>query len=310
MRTDYLEEFVTLAETLNFTEAAERSYVTQPALSKHIATMERELGVKLFARDRRSVALTEAGEALLEDACEAVGCFHQMRRTARRYRSDGEGVLAIGYLRGVAENAIPAVHRAFTRGHLAVDISYKPFSYNELIDAMNRGKADVAVGIAPTWRGGDLDERFDRALLFEDRLCAVASEEHPLTKRPNESLTARDLANETILSLPSSAPFSDRDNLVEYFKEAGVEVTFLDRFDSLERLPLQLITENCIAFLPSHLEFYFNEMHLGKFSFTPMSDYPGPERFYLYWKRENELAASFAHELLGRFRSPKTKELA
>lgn len=67
MKMEYLKEFYTLAEFLNFTNAAEKLYITQPALSRHITSMEEELGVTLLKRTTKSVELTKAG-AMLHDA--------------------------------------------------------------------------------------------------------------------------------------------------------------------------------------------------------------------------------------------------
>lgn len=61
---DMYREFITLARCLNFTQAAEELHMTQPALSKHIAALEREFGAELFIRDRRTVQLSEAGRIL------------------------------------------------------------------------------------------------------------------------------------------------------------------------------------------------------------------------------------------------------
>ena len=305
MHIEFLREFVTLAETLSFTEAAKKVFVAQPALSKHIAALERELGVPLFQRTRRHVELTEAGSALLEDARITVMTYERITQTARRYRSDAEGTLAIGYLRGIAEDAIPLCHKRFRELYPRVEAVYEPYSYSDLPEALLNGEIEVAIGVSFEGGGEALKPELARADLFLDRLCVVASSDHPLARRPAASVPASDLTNETILSYPASKPFTGRDGVVDFFRDAGVAVTYLDRFDSLERLPLQLVTEECIALLPAHLEPFFRAAHVGEFTFIPLEG-ASLIAFQMLWQRDNTFASTFVKLLWNASKANKS----
>jgi DNA-binding MarR family transcriptional regulator len=83
----YLRYFVAVAEELHFTRAAERLFVTQPALSKQVRTLERQLGAPLFARDRREVRLTPVGTALLPRAQRMLAEWDTAREAAEQAKS-------------------------------------------------------------------------------------------------------------------------------------------------------------------------------------------------------------------------------
>src|ERR1700744_3140744 len=95
-----LRAFVTLAECLHFGRAADMLHLTQPGLSRQIQTLERQLGGRLLERDRRNVALTDAGRQLLEDAVPLLAAEHATRkRVARAGR--GHARLVGGFRAGV-----------------------------------------------------------------------------------------------------------------------------------------------------------------------------------------------------------------
>lgn len=80
MNIEHAREFLTLAQCLNFTEAANDLNMTQPALSKHLAALERELGAKLVDRTRKSIQLTEEGRMFFETCGIIVNQYDKMQR--------------------------------------------------------------------------------------------------------------------------------------------------------------------------------------------------------------------------------------
>ena len=98
MELKQLQYFLTVAEHLNFSRAAEALYISQPALSYQIAELERELGTELFLRDRRKVYLTTAGAALIKPAQETLAASGRLLQLAKNnFSSPEEAVLRIGF---------------------------------------------------------------------------------------------------------------------------------------------------------------------------------------------------------------------
>ncbi|MCR6484696.1 LysR family transcriptional regulator [Amycolatopsis sp. OK19-0408] len=156
------EAFVAVADELHFGRAADRLGVTQPTLSRAVAGLERTLGVPLFDRTTRRVALTPEGEAMLPDARTAVDAARAARRRARRAGSlavvskpDGDGGLLPGILAALAE---PAALLFATTG-------------DEAAHMLRDGRGDVALVAAPFDRTG-LDVEQVRA---EPRVAAQPS---------------------------------------------------------------------------------------------------------------------------------------
>ena len=106
-----LASFVVLAEERHFTRAAGRLNLAQPALTKHIQQLEEELGVRLFDRDRRAVALTGAGELLLGRAAAVLDAARGFAETAASIRAGTRGRLRIGFTPSAPYLALPSVVR-------------------------------------------------------------------------------------------------------------------------------------------------------------------------------------------------------
>lgn len=97
MELKQLRYFLAVAESLNFSRAAESLYISQPALSYQIAELERELSVELFTRDRRRVYLTPEGQALLEPARSLLSQAERLPQLAQQGGAGSEGQLRVGF---------------------------------------------------------------------------------------------------------------------------------------------------------------------------------------------------------------------
>ena len=95
IKMEYIEEYVTLARTLNFSRTAERHYITQPALSRHIQLIEEEMGAVLLTRTTRSTELTPAGEAVYECFRSMLTLYSTARKQAQELSVSDNGIITI-----------------------------------------------------------------------------------------------------------------------------------------------------------------------------------------------------------------------
>ena len=108
MELRHLRYFIALAEELNFTQAAERSHIEQPPLSRAIKELEEELGVLLFERNRRGTKLTAAGTAFLQDTRRLFSILEQARENVRAVAAGMRGSLRIAVSDGALDPRLSA----------------------------------------------------------------------------------------------------------------------------------------------------------------------------------------------------------
>ncbi|MFH9042940.1 LysR family transcriptional regulator [Streptomyces sp. NPDC017966] len=201
MKTDVhlrdLRYFLVVAEELHFTRAAERLYVSQPALSKQIRALERRLGTELFRRDRQGVALTTAGTALLPHARRLLAAWEEgaaaVERAARR------STLVVGMSTSLGRGGLlPAIRSRFTAAHPDTEVRLRQVSWEDPTAGLADGGADVAFVWLPMPDAG----RYEWTVVVEEPRLVALPEAHPLTVRAD--LTLADLADEPFLALPPS----------------------------------------------------------------------------------------------------------
>ncbi|MCX6953989.1 MAG: LysR family transcriptional regulator [Verrucomicrobia bacterium] len=146
MELRHLRTFITVAETLNISEAARRLRVTQPALRRHIHTLEHVVGHPLFVRRRNGLRLTPTGVALRDDGAKALSAFDEALRSARGAGSTDATVVRLGYY-GIsvwANLLAPAVEK-FARKYPHLTLNMVEQSSVYLAADLREGLLDVAL---------------------------------------------------------------------------------------------------------------------------------------------------------------------
>ncbi|MDA0638273.1 LysR family transcriptional regulator [Nonomuraea sp. MCN248] len=221
MELQQMRYVVAVAETRNFTRAAEQCLVVQSALSHQIARLERELGARLFDRTSRRVRLTPAGEAFLPAARQALDAAERARAEVAAAAGEIRGRLAIGAIPTVTAVDLPVALRRFHLRHRAVRITLRSGASEEMIERVRQGMMDLA------FLGLPLDARPKGVRgreLARGALVAVVPPGHPLAAEDGVELG--DLADEPFVDFPAGS--AGRVQSDEAFAAAGVrrEVAF------------------------------------------------------------------------------------
>lgn len=98
MKIEYLREFLTLSETLNFSNAARMLGISQPVLSAHVKSLEAEVGLRLFERDKHSVSLSDVGCAMLPTVRSIIVQYDRLGQIASQFANKISSQLNVGYL--------------------------------------------------------------------------------------------------------------------------------------------------------------------------------------------------------------------
>ena len=189
--------FVAVAENLHFRKAADELHIAQPALSRAIGALERELGTQLFVRDKRSVALTPAGRQLLDDAQPLLAAADATRRRVQR-AGRGTHHVVVGFRAGIV---VTAADRAFTAERPEVTVEVQRLEWDDQEECILSGRVDVAYVRQP------INERGLRLVpLFAERRLAALPADHRLARAT--SLSTADLAGERHLRYlqPAAVP--------------------------------------------------------------------------------------------------------
>jgi DNA-binding transcriptional LysR family regulator len=199
MELRQLEYFVAVAEEANFTRAAERIHVAQPAVSSQIQRLERELGQQLLDRSRRTVRLTPAGEVALPYARAALAAVADLHVAVDELTQLVRGTVTIGAV--TSHNVdIPALLADFHAEHPNVEITLSTDSSDALIEKLHTGQLDAAiVSVGP----GERPQGLDVEVVTDEAIQAVVSPTDALASR--ETIRLSDLADRQLIALPVGA---------------------------------------------------------------------------------------------------------
>ncbi len=199
MELRQLEYLVAVAEEANFTRAAERIHVAQPAVSAQIQRLERELGQALLDRSRRAVRLTTAGEAVLPYARVALAAVRDMRVAADELSQLVRGSVTVGTVTS-HDVDMGRLLADFHADHPNVEITLGTDSSDNLVDGVRAGKLDAAIAsVGPD----EVPEGLQVEVVTDEAIVAAVGRADPLAKRTNIRLA--DLRDRTLIALPVGA---------------------------------------------------------------------------------------------------------
>ncbi len=190
-----LQAFLAVAETGSFSRAAERIYLTQPAVSKRIQALEAELGGRLFDRLGRRTQLTEAGRALRTRARQLLKDLEDVRRSIANLSGTVAGELRLATSHHIGLHRLPPALKAFHAAHPGVHLDLRFMDSETACEAVLQGELELAIVTLPPHPAPQLR----LVKLWDDPLDFVVAPTHPLA-------TGRPLPARVLLDHPAILP--------------------------------------------------------------------------------------------------------
>jgi DNA-binding transcriptional LysR family regulator len=275
----HLRYFLAVAEELNFSRAAERLHIAQPALSAQIRSLETQLGTELFSRTTRKVDLTPAGELLLADARDIVERADRAAAKIAAAARGERGALRVAFAAHAAGEASTAIFRRFAEEHPAIELELVE---SATLEGLQRLVVDHEADAAFAWLP-ILHDELESEVVFSEPKSVGMHPEHRLAEL--EEVRPEDLEAEPIVSS------------WEHYSPATLAY-WLGPFRS-ERTPIDLqatSVDECLSLVARGLAVYVVPESAQRFYGRPDVVYRplvgvGPASVALVWHREPQNAA-------------------
>lgn len=262
--------FISVAQTLNFTQAARRNGITQPAISHQINELEKQLSCKLFLRSRKVVELTGAGREFLPYAVEMVDLAEKAAFQVRQAEAGASGHLSISALT-TSSAVLSRCLSAFSKQYpdIFVDISFT--SGRTQVLAMAQDKHDLHFAVREMVPQG---ETFEYLETHQDQLCLAVPKDHPLA---GGKLDFSKLTGERFIAVSESDGPALYRKIMDVCRSRGYEPDIIGQYDRAEAVLLSVGAGLGISVIPEAISRVFYSENV---SFLPI-DGTDAERTYV-----------------------------
>lgn len=265
-----LRTFYSVARHLNYSRAGDELSLSQPAVSRQVAALEKNIGLELFVQKGRQVELTDAGRSLFEYADRIFELTKQAERTLSQFKDLEKGNVLIGACTTLGSYVLPPVIHAFHDRHPNINISLRIGNSQEIEQLVAERKLDLGLVDGYANKPAIHVEPY-----IKDELVMIFPPENPLHGK--KEVTARDFADETLLLPEKGSPARA---LVEHFlKDRKIVFNKLVEIGSTEAIK-SLVTANMGTGFVSKYSLSL-EMSIGKLKILDINECKIPLRYYV-----------------------------
>lgn len=248
MNIRQLQYFISVAEYLSFTEAAKSLYIAQSALSQQIIEMEKNLGVTLFQRSKRSVKLTCAGTVFLKDAIEIVDRYQQAVENMHRTGQGLIGNLRIGFLSDSLSTFLPPFIQKFISSYPSIELKMTGLNNGPLMEKLSENAFDLAFTVSI---GMQYVPDVDCLPITHDYSSVILHKNHPLAS--DEKIDFSKFSRENFIIMHRQDSPQGYDSTVQICANNGFSPKIISQVHDIRDILLLVESGIGIAILPTHV---------------------------------------------------------
>lgn len=215
MEIQQLQYFQTLAKLQHMTKAAEQLMISQPALSKSISNLEKDLGVPLFNREGRSIYLNRFGEHFLKSVNIILGEYEKVKSEFEDITRPGHGTVSLGFIHTLGMEVVPELLAKVKERYPNMQVTLTQSTSSSLLRKLEDGAIDLCL----TQKIESKQIEVETTELFEEELFVIVPVTHPLAKK--DEIHLKEIKDEQFISIKTGNSF--RQVVDGFFEQIGVE---------------------------------------------------------------------------------------
>ena len=276
MELRHLSYFQAVAEELNYRKAAERLFISQPGLSRQIKSLEGELGVQLFERDKKHVELTAAGAFLKEEVDFVLNHLNTTKQQLLEIAAGKEGELRIGFLGSASNQVLPDLLKKLSSRFPKITTSLEELTNQIQVEMIQRDKLDLGFV-----RLASVPDDLEMKVVYRDTFSLVVPEDHPI--QLEKFKTVAQFADQSFILFSSDYSNHYYEQILGICRDAGFRPKIKNK--SVHALTIFRLVENGlgVAIVPTSLKDGYNL----KVRFMEIPEISQFTELSVIWKPEN-----------------------
>lgn len=280
MELRHLRYFVAVAESLNFTKAAARLRIAQPALSRQVQDLEEEIGVDLFTRSPRGVSLTAEGKLFLSESLELLKRADAAVEKTRALARGEYGELHIGFSPSPTVEILPPALRIFQKLHPQVTVHLHDLAGDELAEGIRTGSLQLGVMQQPI---GANSVGLNFEPLHSYAICVAAAPGHPFSKM--KAVALKRLESEKLVAFRKKE-YGDYHALLKRVFQAEEKIPSIAvECDGASSMFTEVEAGRGVAILPA----VFQKIVGPRLKLRPLYPAPMPQEVGIVWAAKGDV---------------------